>query len=104
LDREVSAHGAGQITTDGEPKSSPLGPTRISGVDAHERLEDSLELPSGYSTAAVSHSDEYDISIFRRAEADGATGRRILDRVGQEVEHDLLHFLGVGKYRNRRVH
>src|SRR5215213_3386263 len=50
--REISAHGAGQVTTDRETKSRSFRRPRVARIDADERREDPLELRDGDSAAA----------------------------------------------------
>jgi len=55
-----------------------------------ERVEDALELGGGDAAARVGDLHLYLVAARARGHADGAAGRRRVERVGEEVQHDLL--------------
>src|SRR5689334_433858 len=97
-DGEVSTHRACQVPADRESNSGSLGCPRITRIDTHEWLEDALELVLGNSATGVSNVDQGEITGVGRAQLNRTIVARILDRVRQQVQHDLLELLAIDEH------
>ena len=109
MDRQVTAHAAREVSRDREAEADACMGLREMLIDLNEWLKDALELIRSDSLARVAHM-QTDAScltchircVDRARHLDATkypiTGLRELDRVGDEVQQDLLELLAVCPY------
>src|SRR5215207_6703293 len=64
-------------------------------IGAPETLEDVRNISRGYSDPRIAHCKRHIVRMHTQAEIDFAAGRRVLDRVRDEVEKQLTKPSGI---------
>src|SRR5256714_1570197 len=77
-----------------DPEAALRAVQRALALD--EQAEDLRQHVAGDADALVLDPEHGIVALARRPHADGAAGRRVLHRVADEVQDDLLHAHGVG--------
>ena len=95
-DSQIAVHGPREIAADRQTESRALGRPRIAGVDSNKGREDLFQLFGGDSASAVANVDVHGIRCLRRAQLNLTLRRRVLGRVREHVEHDLLQLFAIG--------
>src|SRR5688500_16229608 len=101
LRREVAPHPSREVAADREAEPHSLRLARQPLIDLHERLEDARELVRRDADAGIPHRDRDASLPLPAADTDLAPFLGELDRVGQQVEQDLLQLLVVGAHAQR---
>ena len=99
--REISAHAECELPADGEAEADPRFVGMQLTVDLHEWLENALHLTLRYAAAGVA-DDDLRVSIHCSTfEHDFSARLRILDRVRQEIEKNLLQLVRICAHQPR---
>src|SRR5579884_1995244 len=96
--REVAAHAARQVTTDGQPETDALGRVLQRAIELYEWFEDRRLSIRRNSRPGVAHGNGHDVA--RRgasAHGDGCAGGGVSNRVRQKIEQDLTNPLTVAE-------
>src|SRR5688500_13381336 len=97
VDGDVTAHSAREIAADRQAESGAFARAGECAPDLHERREDRFQLVLRYSRARIEHRQDDGVSARLARESDLPARVRKLDRVRDEIQHDLLDFRAIGE-------
>jgi len=94
--REIAPHALCHLPTDRQPQAGAVLVSRQPRINLHEGLENALEIIRCDATSGVGdrHVDPFP-ALFLAGDGDHAARIGELDRVGEQVENDLLHLFPV---------
>src|SRR5262249_36311935 len=105
LQRQGAAVELHQASGEGEAEAGALTLARVVGTHLTELLEHCGLILGGDADARICHGDLDHSPVEDRGQGDGASFRRELHGIGQEVEEHLLHLALVGHHlADARVH
>src|SRR5688572_3201336 len=94
LDQDLAAHELSESARDGESEAGAFGAAGSRLFDLPEGLEDALDLGRGDADAGIPDVEVRGRVIVTKANADGSL-RSEFDRVGKQIEQDLLELGGI---------
>ena len=82
--------------------AEPAGAAVERALALHEQIEDARQQRARNADAGVAHVEQRLVAIAPDADLDMPAGRRVLERVGQQIADDLVDARGIGVDPDRR--
>ena len=93
---QVASHSLRHLAADRETQAGTILGPRQFGVHLHERLEDAFEIARRDSASSVRDDDVDSLTaLLLTGDRDRAARIGELDRIGEQIEDDLLNLLSV---------
>ena len=98
--RDRAVHRLDVLAADAEPE--PEAARAAGAVAAPEAIEDARELIGGNAVSGVGDRHAVSVLVLDRRQLDCAAFRRVLERVADEADEDLVEDVGIGECDDRR--